>query len=102
MKTRAVEQGTTQWPAGVEIHHLIEQRFKDVLDVSADDIPGVVLTPSEHQEFTQAWRDAIGYNNQNSEIITSTATRDDIWAAAQKVYANHPEMLEYCRRFLGK
>jgi len=88
-----------------EIHHLIEQRFVGKAlknGIRAGDIPGVVLTPAEHEVFTQAWRRQIGYNRSGARISTSTATIDDIWNACKNVYAEYPDLLEYCRKFLGK
>lgn len=45
----------------------------------------------------------IGYStDKNKDIVTTNATIDDIWAAAQKVYADYPDLLEEVRKFLGK
>jgi hypothetical protein len=67
------------------------------------DIPGVVLTEAEHDVFTERWYNAIGRNGwKNSTITTADAKLDDIWRAAQEVYADNPVLLEYCRKFLGK
>ncbi|MBI2677824.1 MAG: hypothetical protein HYX28_03490 [Candidatus Koribacter versatilis] len=66
------------------------------------DIPTIVLTPSEHQPFTNAWRDAIGYVSGKNPVDTATATVDQIWEAAQKVYADYPGLLEAVRRFMNK
>ena len=62
----------------------------------------MVLTHDEHVKFTKMWRDRIGYINQLMDLRTDTATADDIWVAAQKVYKNYPELLEAARRVLGK
>jgi hypothetical protein len=62
-----------------------------------------MLTKAEHQVYTERWYQAIGRNGwKNSDLVTSDATRDDIWIAAQKVYYDNPVLLEYCRKFLGK
>ena len=87
---------------GVEVHHIIEVRFAKTIRKKAGDILGVVLTHDEHVKFTNAWRDRIGYNNQLMDLKTRTATLEDIWVAAQKVYKNYPELLEAARRVLGK
>ena len=51
---------------GVEVHHIVEQRFVENLGIEkADDVLGVVLTYEEHVRFTNEWRKRIGYNNQN-------------------------------------
>jgi RHS repeat-associated protein len=88
--------------SGLQKHHLIEQRFAGTLGVSAADIPAIALTPSEHQVFTSAWRDVIGYTNSKNPITTATATVDDIWNAAQQVYAAYPRVLEFIQRFMNK
>jgi hypothetical protein len=54
----------------------------------------IVLTEAEHNAFTQAWRDAIGYDGMRAAITTSTATVADVEAAARTVYANHPDILK--------
>ena len=87
---------------GVEVHHIIGARFAKTIRKKAGDILGVVLTHDEHVKFTKMWRDRIGYNNQLMELKTRTATVEDIWVAAQKVYKNYPELLEAARRVLGK
>jgi hypothetical protein len=94
---RGVRQG-----AGLEVHHLIEQRFAKKLGLDPANIPSVVLTREEHRVFTNAWRNAIGYENMNSEVRTATATLEDVWIAAQRVYQDYPELLDAVRRFLGK
>jgi len=62
----------------------------------------VAVTPEEHQVFTNAWRNAIGYINSNNPLNTGTATLEDIWLAAQKVYADYPALLEGARKILWK
>jgi hypothetical protein len=57
----------------------------------------VALTRSEHQLFTNAWRRLIPYSNSRAEVNTLTATADDIWAAAQTIYADFPALLEAAR-----
>ena len=48
--------------SGLEVHHLIEQRFASKLGIKEADIPSIVLTKDEHRKFTNAWKDKIGYN----------------------------------------
>jgi hypothetical protein len=92
---RGVRQG-----AGLEVHHLIEQRFAEKLGLNPANIPSVVLTREEHRVFTNAWRKAIGYRDDPNLITTVNATPAHIWAAAQEVYANRPELLEAVRQIL--
>ena len=94
---RGVRQG-----AGLDVHHLIEQRFARKLGLDPASIPSVVLTREKHQMFTNAWREYIGYDNMKSAIRTSTASLEDVWMAAQKVYQDYPELLDAVRRALGK
>jgi RHS repeat-associated protein len=84
---------------GLRAHHIIEQRFAERLGISnAGQMQSVALTPEEHQIFTNAWRSLIGYVRDNAAITTANATRADIWAAAQEIYANYPELLEAARQ----
>jgi hypothetical protein len=56
--------------AGLEVHHLIEKRFAERLEINAADIPSIVLTKEEHRVFTSRWRQAIGYDNMRSPLTT--------------------------------
>ena len=89
---------------GVHRHHLVEQRFiniqgiKDWLGVTTANWSSIVLTPEEHQVFTNAWRAAIATSNMNNPGWTNTfthnATLEDVKEAARVIYANYPEILE--------
>ena len=79
--------------SGLEVHHLIEKRFATTLQVDEKDMAAIVLTPEEHQLFTQKWRNLIGYSNSNADIVTETASVEDIKKAARKVYEDYPEIL---------
>lgn len=85
---------------GLRAHHIIEQRFASTLGLDRGAMTSVALTPEEHQVFTNMWRAYIGYNGSNAAITTANATIDDIWFAAQQIYANHPELLEAARQTL--
>jgi RHS repeat-associated protein len=85
---------------GLRAHHLIEKRFAKGLDLPPGKIPSVALTPEEHQAFTNAWRETIGHNSDNPLITTANATREDVWAAAQKIYADYPELLKAVKQAL--
>lgn len=58
------------------------------------DMPSIVLTKDEHEQFTAAWREAIGYNNMHSDNVTSSVTRDHILEAARTIYKDYPELLK--------
>jgi hypothetical protein len=88
---------------GLQAHHLIEQRFASVLGQSATQTRqwlSVAVTPEEHQVFTNAWRNAIGYINSNNPLNTGTATIDDLWRVAQDVYGKYPALLDAARKTL--
>jgi hypothetical protein len=88
--------------SGLQKHHLIELRFAPRLGVAPGDIPAIALIPGEHQPFTNAWREAIGYIGDHNPINTASATLNDIWRAAQDVYQDYPELLGFIREFLNK
>ncbi len=73
---------------GLQAHHLIEQRFKLGHQIS------VAVTKAEHQVFTNAWRKLLPYGK--------TYTVNQVWNAAQKVYAKYPALLEAVRKALKK
>ena len=88
---------------GLTGHHIIEQRLASALGQISSQVrtwPSVALTPQEHQVFTNARRNAIGYNNSNNLINTATATIDDIWTAAQNIYARYPALLDAAKNTL--
>lgn len=57
----------------------------------------IALTPQDHQVFTNAWRNAIGYVNSQSVITTTSASPEQIWLAAQLIYADYPILLDAVR-----
>jgi hypothetical protein len=73
---------------GLQAHHIIEQRFG--LNITSS----VALTKAEHQAFTNAWRSLLPYGK--------SYTVNQVWAAAQKVYAKYPELLAAAKKALGK
>jgi len=85
---------------GLQVHHIVERRFADVgtLEIAPKRMLSVILTPEEHQAFTNAWRNLIGYSNSVNPLKTTTAGIEDIWHAAQEVYQEYPILLEAARR----
>jgi hypothetical protein len=80
-------------------HHIVEQRFAKVLGIGdTDTMLSVVLTKEEHQVFTNAWRRAIGYITDSNPFKTNTASKKDIWNAAQDIYKGYPDLLEAARK----
>lgn len=99
------ELGITAKAEGVEFHHLFEQRFVTQLEGklgrNTDDWLSIVVDKgkvgSEHYNFTQAWKNAIGYEGQAAgwtKKTTNTATIDDIYRAARDIYKDYPEILK--------
>lgn len=85
---------------GLQAHHLIEKRFAERLGLDPGRIPSIALTLEEHRMFTNAWRQAIGYIGDRNPTTTANATLQDIWLAAQRIYADYPELLEAVRQIL--
>ncbi|MEM9141349.1 MAG: DUF6443 domain-containing protein [Bacteroidota bacterium] len=79
---------------GLQVHHLIEQRFAGILKVSPGSMKSIALTKFEHQVFTNAWRAQIGYRGSNAAITTANATRAQVEAAAKIVYKDYPTILK--------
>jgi len=75
--------------AGLEAHHLIEQRFAKVLNLNPREMLSIAVTKTEHQAFTNAWRREIGYGAGTAE-----ATKESIEAAARRVYEGRPDILK--------
>ncbi|MGQ7855149.1 DUF6443 domain-containing protein [Pedobacter sp. WC2501] len=78
----------------VEVHHLIEKRFAGILGEKAAEMTSIVLTKTEHQALTNAWRKEIGYITDNTILRTNNVTKVQIENAARKIYANYPEILQ--------
>jgi RHS repeat-associated protein len=88
--------------SGLEKHHLVEKRFASTLGVKEGDIPSIVLTAEEHALYTARWLEQIGRRNMDVPVTTANATLENIWAAAQDVYYDAPELLEFVKTFLNK
>ena len=77
---------------GLEKHHLIEQRF----DVKMQGDPRmkltIAVTPAEHQQFTNAWHDKIGYGKKGT--LDPTLDRARIIKAAREIYKDYPAILK--------
>jgi len=72
-----------------EAHHLLEARHMKAWDFTAKEIaeaPSVVLTQAEHFGITAALRREMPYG--------SKYTREDVWAALQRVYHDYPSWLD--------
>ena len=88
---------------GLQVHHLVETRFANVLKLTNEqlrNIPSVILTPAEHQIFTNQWRYLIAYNNSTVLPNTATATLGEIRQAAMAIYQQYPTLLKVTNHFL--
>jgi len=72
-------------------HHLIEQRFANVLPQlgSTSAWPTALLTRAEHQVITNAWRAEIP-----NGAGTRQAVREQIYDGARSIYSQYPEWLK--------
>ncbi|WP_191018208.1 hypothetical protein [Treponema zioleckii] len=84
--------------SGLQVHHIIEQRFAKLLGITDTTLmKSVVLTPEEHRKFTNAWRALIPYGEG-----TQSATKPQILEAAKQIYKEFPKLLEAARETLGE
>ncbi len=79
---------------GLEVHHSIEKRFADALELKADDIFSIANDKETHNVITQAFRDKIRYNSMwdvfNPDWMTTRrAEPQDIWNAIKEVYSKN-------------
>jgi hypothetical protein len=78
----------------IQAHHLIEKRFVQLFPgETVGSLKSIVLTETEHLEFTRQWRTAIGHVTDNNPLNTNTATRAQVEAAARRIYSEFPEIL---------
>ena len=70
----------------VEIHHIIEKRFKK-LRLNERDYPSVPLTPELHRKITKRWRKVVPYGINYRKI-----TKDQLIRYCRIVYNDMPEL----------
>jgi len=78
---------------GLQAHHLIEQRFANILGVSPSSMKAIALTKAEHQVFTNAWRNSIGYSTSQG-VNTINATKSQVFDAAREIYKDYPQIIK--------
>ena len=81
--------------SGLQAHHIIEKRFSNTLGLKASQMQCVALTKTEHQVFTNAWRNRIAYGTNYSELGVGK-----IWEVVQEIYSEYPKLLEAARSSL--
>lgn len=79
----------------MEVHHLVEKRFADVLGIDSNEILSVALEKDTHRKLTSDFRKEIGYiyDFSNSKR-TNTVDADQVWEAIVKVYESN-ELTQY-------
>jgi len=82
---------------GLNAHHIIPQRFAQLLGLSPGDMPSVAVDYAEHLWFTNIWRYYVPYG-----VGTKNATKEVIWQAAQEIYAEYPALLDSSKALLSK
>lgn len=75
--------------SGLHVHHLVERRFSGVLRAKHQDMASVVVTPAEHQKFTNLWHGQIPRGVNYDKI-----SPEQVMNAARNVYADHPVILK--------
>ena len=84
--------------SGLQVHHIIEQRFAKLLAITDTSLmKSVVLTPEEHQKFTNAWRALIPYGEG-----TQSATKVLLIEAVKQIYKEFPDLLKVALETLGE
>ncbi len=89
--------------SGLQVHHLIEKRFAGILQLTAEQVKNilsVVVTKTEHQLFTNLWRQNIGYINSSNPVNTLTASSEVVLNAIYRIYKDFPELLRAAKQFL--
>ena len=82
----------------IESHHLVPQALANELGQKVDDFVSVVLDKETHKGFTKEWNSVLesirnvykNHGDVKAEIIKN----------AEKIYKNHPEMLEVTKKWL--
>ena len=78
---------------GLEVHHLIEKRFSQILKIDADEILSIAIDKDVHQAITNKMRRKIPYDTIFKKG-TSAASPQDIWTAIVETYTDL-NMTEY-------
>ena len=83
---------------GIEVHHLIEKRFRQLFDASAGKFLSIILTDDMHQIITNRWRNLHKYNSIFKDFAYgsdySLITYDLMVQAVEYVYRDMPDVLK--------
>lgn len=78
------------------MHHIVEKRFASALKIdkkNTGDMLSIALDKKTHRMITNEWRKVVPYGTNYNKLGP-----DGIWAAAQKVYKDYPNLLEAARK----
>lgn len=75
--------------SGLQVHHLIEQRFASAFKAHPNKMPSIVLKPHEHQAFTNAWNAAY----PRGRTVYRDLQPQEVMDKARGIYANYPAIL---------
>lgn len=83
----------------IEIHHLIEKRFKSLFKKvkNTDDYLSIPLTKDLHKKITKRWRDQFSYGTNYRKI-----TKNQMRNAIKKVYKDMPQLLDEALEWFEK
>ena len=92
--------------SGVEIHHLIEKRFKSLFSCNGREFLSIALTPEMHQEITNRWRNLHKVNDIFQDFAYRSnyrkITYDLMVKAVETVYTDMPDVLHATLKWLEK
>jgi len=77
---------------GKEVHHIVEKRFAPALKIAKKDtgnMLSIALDKQTHRKFTNLWRKEFKYGTKYRDLKP-----EQIWNAAQRVYAGYPNLLD--------
>ena len=88
-----------KWISNIEVHHLIEKRFKKLFKkiCSTDDFLSIPLTKDLHKIITKRWREYFPYGMNYSKI-----TKSQMRKAIKYVYRDMPQLLEETLKWFEK
>jgi len=80
--------------SNLQVHHLVEKRFADLFKMKSSNMPSVILTKQEHQQYTNKWLAEIGRGSGTEE-----ASRGSVLSSARTIYAGNTEWLNLISRY---
>lgn len=83
---------------GVEIHHIIEKRFRPALKTKMrqGEMLAVPLSKDLHKKITKRWRRTIGYGKKYNKI-----SKGELLNACDKVYYDMPKLNEVAKNWIN-